>query len=57
MYSNSKKSRISVTAEQIVANPDKYYGQVAQNYTAGGKTYRIFYIDTEGKFGDKIQYT
>ena len=48
-----KKSRISVTAEQIVANPDKYYGQVAQNYTAGGKTYRIFYIDTEGKFGDK----
>ena len=48
-----KKSRISVTTEQIVANPDKYYGQVAQNYTAGGKTYRIFYIDTEGKFGDK----
>ena len=47
------KSRISVTAEQIAANPEKYYGQVAQNYTAGGKTYRIFYIDTEGKFGDK----
>mgnify|MGYP000106705450 CR=1 FL=1 len=47
------KTRISVTAEQIAANPEKYYGQVAQNYTAGGKTYRIFYIDTEGKFGDK----
>ena len=47
------KSRTSVTAEQIAANPEKYYGQVAQNYTAGGKTYRIFYIDTEGKFGDK----
>ena len=47
------KTRTSVTAEQIASNPEKYYGQVAQNYTAGGKTYRIFYIDTEGKFGDK----
>ena len=47
------KTRISVTAEQIASNPEKYYGQVAQNYTAGGKKYRIFYIDTEGKFGDK----
>ena len=47
------KTRTSVTAEQIASNPEKYYGQVAQNYTAGGKKYRIFYIDTEGKFGDK----
>ena len=47
------KTRTSVTAEQIASNPEKYYGQVAQNYTAGGKTYKIFYIDTEGKFGDK----
>ena len=27
----------------------KYYGKKVTNYTAGGKTYRIFYIDTEGK--------
>ena len=47
------KTRTSVTAEQIASNPEKYYGQVVQNYTAGGKTYKIFYIDTEGKFGDK----
>ena len=47
-----KKSRISVTTEQIVANPDKYYGQVAQNYTQGDLTYRIFYVDKENKFGD-----
>ena len=46
------KSRISVTAEQIAANPEKYYGQVAQNYTQGDLTYRIFYVDKENKFGD-----
>ena len=47
------KTRTKVTAEQIAANPEKYYGKKVTNYTAGGKTYRIFYIDTEGKFGDK----
>ena len=46
------KSRTSVTAEQIAANPEKYYGQVAQNYTQGDLTYRIFYVDKENKFGD-----
>ena len=46
------KSRISVTAEQIAANPEKYYGQVAQNYTQGDLTYKIFYVDKENKFGD-----
>ena len=46
------KTRISVTAEQIAANPEKYYGQVAQNYTQGDLTYRIFYVDKENKFGD-----
>ena len=46
------KSRISVTAEQIAANPEKYYGQVAQNYIKGDLTYRIFYVDKENKFGD-----
>ena len=42
----------SITAEQIAANPEKYYGQVAQNYTQGDLTYRIFYVDKENKFGD-----
>ncbi len=40
-------------AETIAENPGAYYGQKVTNYTAGGKTYRIFYVDTEGKFGDK----
>ena len=34
-------------------NYKDYYGKKVTNYTAGGKTYRIFYIDTEGKFEDK----
>jgi len=46
------KTRTSVTAEQIASNPEKYYGQVAQNYTQGDLTYRIFYVDKENKFGD-----
>ena len=48
------KTRISVTAEQIAANPEKYYGQVAQNYIKGDLTYRIFYVDKENKFGDGV---
>ena len=35
----------------IIANPEKYYGKKVSNYTAGGKTYRIFYVDKTGKFG------
>ncbi len=46
------KATVSVTAEQIAANKEKYYGEVAQNYTQGGLTYRIFYVDTENKFRD-----
>ena len=46
------KARVDLTAEQIAANKEKYYGEVAQNYTQGGLTYRIFYVDTENKFGD-----
>ena len=41
-----------VTAAQIAANKEKYYGQVALNYTKGDLTYRIFYVDTGNKFGD-----
>ncbi|MCI8273895.1 MAG: hypothetical protein HFJ55_07460 [Clostridia bacterium] len=43
---------VEVTPEEIAENPDKYYGQVVKNYTAGGATYRIFYVDTENKYGD-----
>ena len=46
------KARVNLTAEQIAANKEKYYGKVAENYTQGGLTYRIFYVDTENKFGD-----
>lgn len=45
-------SRVSVTAAQIAANPERYYGQEVKNYTAGGKIYRIFYVDTAGDFGE-----
>ena len=47
-----KKALVDLTAEQIAANKEKYYGEVAQNYTQSGLTYRIFYVDTENKFGD-----
>ena len=47
-----KKASVSVTAADIAANKEKYYGKVAENYTQGGLTYRIFYVDTENKFGD-----
>ena len=47
-----KKALVDLTAEQIAANKEKYYGEVAQNYTQGGLTYRIFYVDAENKFGD-----
>ena len=59
-----KNSRVSTTCTVTVKSNkingaievgeyEKYYGKKVKNYTAGGKTYRIFYIDTEGKFGDK----
>ena len=47
-----KKALVDLTAEQIAANKEKYYGKVAENYTQGGLTYRIFYVDKENKFGD-----
>ncbi len=46
-----KSNKINGVIE--VGKYEKYYGKKVKNYTAGGKTYRIFYIDTEGKFGDK----
>ena len=46
-----KSNKINGAIE--VGEYEDYYGKKVTNYTAGGKTYRIFYIDTEGKFGDK----
>jgi len=46
------KTKVRLTADQIAANKETYYGAVAQNYTKGGLTYRIFYVDKEGNFGD-----
>ena len=43
------KKLISLTAEQIKANPKTYYGKEVKNYTAGGLTYRIFYVDENNK--------
>lgn len=55
------KQLITVTAEQIAANPKAYYGKKVENYKASAddtNTYRIFYVNTkpEGEFGDP-QYT
>ena len=48
----SGKMKISASAKQIASDPERYYGKVAENYTQGGLKYRIFYVDTENKFGD-----
>lgn len=45
------KRILRLTAADIAANKEKYYGQEVINYTAGGRTYRIFYVDEEGYFG------
>ena len=47
---NPVKERKRLSAADIAANKNTYYGAVAQNYTKGGLTYRIFYVDTENKF-------
>jgi competence protein ComGC len=52
---NVEKKLISVTAQQIAADPKAYYGKKVENYKASDgdtKTYRIFYVDTENYFGD-----
>ena len=46
------KTKVRLTADQIAANKETYYGAVAQNYTQGGLTYRIFYVDTKDNFKD-----
>lgn len=59
-----KKATTTVSAAQIAEKPEKYYGKVAENYTKGGLTYRIFYVDKDNKYGDgkntvylKVDYT
>lgn len=52
------KAENIVTAKEIESNPQKYYGAKVTNYTSGGATWRIFYVDTDdgpdgnGKYGD-----
>lgn len=46
------KKVVSVSATEIAANKEQYYGQEVKNYTAGGKIYRIFYVDEAGDFGN-----
>ena len=50
------KKLISLTAEQIKASPKTYYGKEVKNYTAGGLTYRIFYVDENNKIYLKGDY-
>jgi hypothetical protein len=45
---------VEVTPEEIADNQDKYYGKVVKNYTAGGATYRVFFVDTGNKYKDGI---
>ena len=46
------KAENIVTAKEIESNPQKYYGAKVTNYTAGGATWRIFYVDTADKYKD-----
>ena len=46
------KAENIVTAKEIASNPKKYYGAKVTNYTAGGATWRIFYVDTADKYKD-----
>ena len=49
---------VTVTPTQIANDSTTYYGAKVTNYTAGGATWRIFYVDTDdgpdgnGKYGD-----
>ena len=45
------RATIPVTAEEIIANPAKYYGKPVVNYLSNA-TYRIFYVDKDNYFGD-----
>ena len=39
--------------ESMGQNKAGFYGKKVTNYTKGSRIYRIFYIDTEGKFGER----
>ncbi len=51
------KQLVSVTAQEIAANPKAYYGKKVENYKASSEdtnTYRIFYVNTTAnEFGDE----
>ena len=42
-----------ITVADMAKEPKKYYGARVTNYTKDG-TYRIFYVDTAGKYGDGV---
>lgn len=48
-YARVDNKMVQLTAE----NAANYYGKKVANYTQGGITYRLFYVDEEGKYGDK----
>ena len=47
------KNPSAVTSTEIEASPTTYYGKKVTNYTAGGATWRIFYVDSTGKYGER----
>ena len=54
MYTVTVNKKPSVvTATEIEASPTTYYGKKVTNYTAGGATWRIFYVDSTGKYGER----
>ena len=51
-----ENAKVNPTVEDIIEKPGTYYGKVVTNYMANGATYRIFFVDTTGKYGEKTQY-
>lgn len=50
---NGGVEKIPEIIAKIRANPTAYYGKKVTNYKDDGKTYRIFYVDKQGDFGEK----
>lgn len=47
-----REEKVYVNAEEISADKEKYYGKIAKNYENSNLKLRIFYVDTNNKFGD-----
>ena len=50
---NGDVKKLPAIIAKIMANPTAYYGKKVTNYKDDGKTYRIFYVDKQGDFGEK----